>query len=85
MKEGGGEVSAAGASNVPLLFSEVSKRGWRTEGVGARKVPFFLCTPRRRGTHFWRFFGALFGVCLSPTPSRHLSYFGVPLGGRGIL
>ena len=58
-------------------LSEVSKRGWRTEGVGARKsficqrfkplsVPFLLCSLRRRGT----LFGPFLGVCLSPTPYR---------------
>ena len=30
--------------------------------------PFFLCPLRRRGTHFWITFLAVFGGCLSPTP-----------------
>ena len=63
--------------------SEVSKRGWRTEGVVTKKsflcqrlrplfcTLFFFPPPlRRRVTHFWRMFWLLFGVCLSPTPSR---------------
>ena len=55
--------------------SEVSKRGWRTEGVGAKKsflcqslsplfCTLFLCPLRRRGTHFWgTFFACFVGVC----------------------
>ena len=65
--------------------SEVSKRGWRTEGVAtvvAKKsflcqrlrpllCTLFLCPLRRRGTHYWRiFFGCFWRVVLSPTPSR---------------
>ena len=64
-------------------FSEVSKRGWRTEGVGARKSfirqrfrPLFCapfsCAPLGEGGHipgelFWLFLG----VCLSPIPSAN--------------
>ena len=62
--------------------SEVSKRGWRTEGVGARKsflcqrFRFFFCTPFSyallgEGGHIsGELFGLFLGVCLSPTPSR---------------
>ena len=61
--------------------SEVSKRGWRTEGVGARKS--FICQrfrplsctlfpmpPEEKGTHFWRVSLALFGGLFPPNPSR---------------
>ena len=75
-------------SKVLFIFSsEVSKRGWRTEGVVAEKSflrqrlrPFFctllLCSLRRRGRHFWRtlgcFCGALFVASpLPPTPFRN--------------
>ena len=66
--------NAAGSfGKVTLEGSEVSKRGWRTEGVGARKS--FLCTPfsyascRRSGTHMR---GNNFCCILAPVlrPSR---------------
>ena len=65
----------------PKTESEVSKRGWRTEGVGARKsfmcqrfrplfCTLFLC-PLGEGGHIsGELFGLFLGVCLSPTPSR---------------
>ena len=41
----------------------------KARDLGLFSVPFFLCLLRRMGTHFWRSFGVLLGVCLSPTPS----------------
>ena len=67
--------------------SEVSKRGWPTEGVGARK-PFrgqrfrpLFCTVfslrllKGRGTHFWRTSWAPFWgfVCRQPPPANPFS------------
>ena len=62
--------------------SEVSKRGWRTEGVGAKKsfmcqrfrplcaVPFSYA-PLGEGGHIsGGFFWLCLGACLPPTPSR---------------
>ena len=57
--------------------------GWREEILHMPEiqaffsVPFFLCPLRRRGTHFWRTFWALFGGLfvanpLPPTPFRNL-------------
>ena len=58
---------------------------------GLFSVPFFLCPLRRRRTHFWRTFLALFGVLfaanpLPPTPFRNLWLTGVKIpqiGERG--
>ena len=68
-------------SSLTLCESEVSKRGWRTERVGARNpshtmhssqfsAPFFLCLLRSRRTQFWGELLLHFGRCWSPTPSR---------------
>ena len=64
-----------------LKFSEVSKRGWRSDGVVAKKS--FLCQRlrplfctllpiplRRRGGHAVEFFWLFLGFFSSPTPSR---------------
>ena len=64
--------------------SEVSKRGWRTEGVGARKssqalfsTPVFLCLPydlMRRRTQVWWTIFAVF--CATPgAEPRHEIFF----------
>ena len=76
--------------------SEVSKRGWRTQGVGARKslphhkfrpfsAPLFLCPLMSRRTQFWGTFLAVFWALLvanplPPTPFRNLWQGGQ--GGR---
>ena len=64
------------------FFSEVSKRGWRTEGVGARKslphhkfrpffCPLFPVPPYEVGGHnSGVHFRLHFGHCWSPTPYR---------------
>ena len=62
-----------------MFISEVSKNGWRTEGVGARKspphhkfkpfyYPFFLCPLRSRRAQFWGTFFAVFGALLGANP-----------------
>ena len=72
-----------------VLLSEVSKRGWRTEGVGARKslphhkfrpfyCPFFLCPLRSRRTQFWGTFFAVFWALLGANPLP-LTPFSKPL------
>ena len=80
-----GGLQTQGVNLCGLFFlpeSEVSKRGWRTEGVGARKS--FICrrfrplsvypfsyAPLGEGGHIsGELFGLFSGVCLSPTPSR---------------
>ena len=59
-------------SKIRADLSKVSKRGWRTEGVGAKKSilckeieasfphHFSYAPSRKRGTHFWRTFFRLF-------------------------
>ena len=67
-------------------MSEVTKRSWRTGGVGTRKsficqrfnlfsVPFSLCPLRRRGTHLVEIFlGSFWGfVCRQPPPANPFS------------
>ena len=65
----------------PAILSEVYKGlavrgGCREEILPMPEIEasflclFFLCPLRRRGTHYWRTFRAVFGACLSPTPSR---------------
>ena len=79
-----------GSSLVFSVFSsDVSKRGWWSEAVVANKTflcqrlkalfctSFPICPLRRRGTHYWRLFWAVFGCLfvanpLPPTPLRNL-------------
>ena len=63
-----------------LSFSEVSKRGWRTEGVGAQENPshtinsslfsvlFLLCPLTSRSTLFWETLFAVFRALLVSNP-----------------
>ena len=64
-----------------LTYSGVSKRGWRTEGVGAKKpskardsgpfsVPFSYAPLGEWGHISGELLGLFWGVSLSPTPSR---------------
>ena len=100
LSEGSAGVSPSVPRGLSEGSSEVSKRGWRTEGVGATKpfkdqrfrplcCPVFLCPFRRMGTHFWRTFWALFmGLFvanpLPETPLRNLRDFWGSAGVRAI-
>ena len=75
------------AIGIPII-SKLSKRGWRTEGVGARKplpyhrfgpffCPLFLCPLVSSRTAFWGAFCAVLWALLvanplPPTPFRNL-------------